>query len=205
MDRFLITQSLLSSWAYAFNCYESGTEEALASFVQTLKREPVTQTPAMLDGIAFENEVYAAASGAPRNPHPKWESGIQKVANIIRGAQFQVKAKREIQVAGMSFLVYGIMDALHAGVISDVKYKAKSFGSLDLAGDYLDSAQHPAYFYIEPGAYLFQYLVSDGDDLYVEQYTREETRPIEDIIGEFIPSIKSMGLFDVFTENWKAL
>lgn len=205
MDRFLITQSLLSAWAYVFDCYESETEEALASFVQALKREPEEQTATMLDGIAFENEVYAAASGAPRNPHPKWESGIQKVANVIRGAQFQVKAKREIQVAGMSFLVYGIMDALKAGVISDVKYKDKGFGSLDLAGDYLDSAQHPAYFYIEPGAYLFQYLVSDGDDLYVEQYTREQTRHISDIIGEFIPSIKSMGLFDLYAERWKAL
>lgn len=205
MDRLLITQSLLSSWAYAFGCDEDRAEEALASFVQTLKREPMTQTPAMLDGIAFENEVYAAAAGVPRNPHPKWESGIQKVADIIRGAQFQVKAKRDIEVDGIPFLVYGIMDALKAGVISDVKYKAKSFGSLDLAGDYLDSAQHPAYFYIEPGAYLFQYLVSDGDDLYVEQYTREQTRPIEGIISEFIPSIKSMGLFDLYAERWKAL
>ena len=95
MDRFLITQSLLSAWAYVFDCYESETEEALASFVQALKREPEEQTATMLDGIAFENEVYAAASGAPRNPHPKWESGIQKVANVIRGAQFQVKAKRK--------------------------------------------------------------------------------------------------------------
>ena len=202
MARYLMTQSLLSSWAYAFDCSESNAEEAKEAFIRSLKREPSETNQAMLDGQAFEREVYAAAAGAKRDPHPKWENGIQKVATIIQGAPVQVKASREIEVCGFTFLVYGILDALKAGVIYDVKYKVKSFGSLDLAGYYLDSAQHPAYLYIVPEAREFQYLVSDGEDLYVERYTRQEARHIGDILGEFIPSITDMGLLDCFKENW---
>lgn len=204
MERYLITQTLLSSWAYVFNCWEGTEEDAMSDFLRTLKREPTEPTDAMLEGIEFENEVYAAASGKKREPHAKWESGIQLVATFLRGAQTQVKAQRDIRVHGMDFLVYGILDGLRAGVIFDVKKKSKGFGSLELAGGYLESAQHPAYFYIVPEAYEFQYLVSDGQDLYVEKYRPEECRPISEIIEEFIVSIEAMGLLPLYKEKWAA-
>lgn len=204
MERYLITQTLLSSWAYVFNCWEGTEEDAMSDFLRTLKREPSEPTDAMLEGIEFENEVYAAASGKKREPHAKWESGIQLVATFLRGAQTQVKAQRDIRVHGMDFLVYGILDGLRAGVIFDVKKKSKGFGSLELAGGYLESAQHPAYFYIVPEAYEFQYLVSDGQDLYVEKYRPEECRPISEIIEEFIISIEAMGLLPLYKEKWAA-
>jgi hypothetical protein len=204
MERYLITQTLLSSWAYVFNCWEGTEEDAMSDFLRTLKREPSEPTDAMLEGIEFENEVYAAASEKKREPHTKWESGIQLVATFLRGAQTQVKAQRDIRVHGMDFLVYGILDGLRAGVIFDVKKKSKGFGSLELAGGYLESAQHPAYFYIVPEAYEFQYLVSDGQDLYVEKYRPEECRPISEIIEEFIISIEAMGLLPLYKEKWAA-
>ena len=34
MARYLITQSLLSSWNYTFNCFEGYEEEAQAEFLQ---------------------------------------------------------------------------------------------------------------------------------------------------------------------------
>lgn len=202
--RYLLTQSLLSSWAYTFDCREESHDEAMESFIATLKREKGETTPAMQNGLDFEREVYAEAAGLSRQPHKKWENGIQKVAAIITGAQTQVKASRELETSGMTFLVYGILDALKAGIIYDVKFKNKGFGSLDLAGSYLDSAQHPAYFYIVPEATEFQYLVSDGEDLYIERYTPEGARPLASILDEFIPSIKSMGLFDLYKEHWRA-
>lgn len=204
MERYLITQTLLSSWAYVFNCRDECAEDAMADFLRTLNREKTEATEAMLDGIAFENEVYKAASGIARQPHEKWERGIQAVATALRGAQTQVKAQRDMDAHGMKFLVYGILDGLRAGVIFDVKKKSKSFGSLDLAGDYLDSAQHPAYFYIVPEAYEFRYLVSDGQDLYVETYRPEECRPFPDIVDEFITSIESLGLLSLYKEKWAA-
>ena len=121
-----------------------------------------------------------------------------------KGAPSQIRVQREIEVLGYTFLLYGVLDSLQAGVIFDVKYKSKSFGSLDLAGSYLDSPQHPAYLYLVPEAHEFQYLVSDGTDLYREVYPREETRSITDIISEFITSIEAMGLLDIYLEKWVA-
>lgn len=204
MARYLVTQTLLSSWAYVYNCWDGLEDDAMADFMRILNREPVAPTDAMREGIDFENEVYKAAAGMARQPHAKWEDGIQAVATILRGAQTQVKAQRDINVHGMDFLIYGILDGLKAGVIYDVKKKSKSFGSLELAGGYFDSAQHPAYFYIVPEAYEFQYLVSDGQDLYIEKYRPEACRPISEIIEEFIVSIEAMGLLPLYKQKWAA-
>lgn len=202
---YLITQSLLSSWNYLMSCREECKDDAYADFLNTLNRVPKETTPEMQNGIDFENEVYKAAAGAPRAAHSKWEAGIHAVATLLKGAPVQVKASRELSVAGMDFLVYGIMDALKAGVIYDVKFSNKGFGSADLAGKYLDSPQHPAYFYIEPGAREFQYLVSDGTDLYIETYTPANSKPFAEIVEEFITSIASMHLLDVYKAKWAAL
>lgn len=199
---YRITKSLLASWGYMFSCYEDGQEDAKAEFLKALNREPATVSEAMADGIAFENEVYRAAAGIARPPHPKWENGIQSVAAIIKGAPVQIHVQRELKVCGMDFLVYGVLDAMKAGIIYDVKYLSKSFGSADLAGKYLDNPQHPAYLYMVPEAYRFEYLVSDGNDLYKEVYDRSNTPFIGDLIAEFIQSIKAMGLLDLYKEKW---
>lgn len=204
MQRYLITQSLLSAWAYTFDCYEGCEESAQEDFLRVLRREKGEQTEAMLNGISFENAVYATANGKLNPTGHKWEVGIRQVADIIKGAPVQVKAQSEITVDGIDFLVYGILDALKAGTIYDVKFKNKSFGSLDLAGDYLNSPQHPAYFYIVPEASEFKYLVSDGFDIYIETYRREDTAFIGDIIREFIESITIMDLLDLYKEKWQA-
>lgn len=205
MERYLITQSLLSSWAYIFNCRDGQEEDAIAEFMRSLNREKTEPTEAILDGIAFEKEVYKEASGINRSPHKKWEQGIQKVASYVRGAQYQVRVSRDLTIGNMTFLCYGILDCLQAGIISDVKYKIKGFGSLELAGYYLDSPQHPMYFYLVPEAYEFQYLVSDGQDVYKEVYRPAECRDIRSIISEFIQSITEMGLLPLYKEKWLAL
>lgn len=204
MARYLITQSLLSAWNYMYDCFEGCEEDAMASFLSTLRREEGEQTDAMKNGIEFENAVYAEASGQLRPPHAKWERGIREVAALLKGAQFQVRVQREIQIAGMTFLVYGVLDALRAGTIFDVKFKSKPFGSLDLAGDYLDSPQHPFYFYLVPEAMEFLYLVSDGADLYIERYTPEETQSAESLITSFVDFLNSSGLMAEYKEHWRA-
>ena len=135
---YLITQSLISSWSYAHDCREGCEEDAFSDFMNALNRVPKETTPEMQNGIDFENEVYAEASGVRRAPHPKWESGIQTVAKVIRGGQFQVREQRLLTVCGKELLVYGVLDALKAGEIYDVKFSNKSFGSAEFAGKYLD-------------------------------------------------------------------
>lgn len=205
MEKYLITQSLLSAWNYMFDCHEGLEEEAKEEFLQALDRQKKEATTAMLNGLAFEDEVYAQAHGLPREPHDQWERGIRKVAAIIGAAPVQVKAKREIEVCGMTFLVYGILDALRAGIIYDVKFRNKSLGSEDIYGKYLGSAQHPAYFYIVPEATEFHYLVSDGEDVYEEVYTRDNARFIGDIIKDFVNSLEGMGLLERYKQHWVTL
>lgn len=204
MERYLITQSLLSSWLYVHSCWEGCEDDAMADFLSTLRREPKPETEAMADGKAFEDDVYRIAAGQLHADNSKWEYGAQAIASFIRGSQFQVKASRELNTCGMTFLVFGILDALRAGTIFDVKYKVKSFGSLDLAGSYLDSPQHPFYFYIVPEAKEFCYLVSDGSDLYMERYTPDETQTAESLITEFIQFLISANLLDEYKKYWIA-
>lgn len=202
MARYLITKTLIESWNYLHSCYEGCEEDAMADFLKTLNREPVEDNEAMANGREFENEVYKEASGIARIPHPKWENGIKRVATVINGAQTQVKAYNELTVAGTDLLVYGVLDALKAGTIYDVKFINKSFGSAELAGKYLDCSQHPAYFYIVPEAQKFVYLVSDGEDLYTETYTPHNTRPFAEIAKEFIESLEAMNLLETYKEKW---
>ena len=202
--RYLITQSLLSSWSRVFDATDSSYEDALADFSAVLQREPREKTRQMEDGIAFETEVYAEAAGVPRLPHPRWEPGIRAVAKVIQGAPVQVKASRELHLPGATFLVSGSLDALKAGTIYDVKFTSSSLASRSVAGKYLCSVQHPTYFFVVPEATEFKYLVSDGSDLYVESYPRDDCEPLEDIILRFLQSIQRIGLIETYREKWKA-
>lgn len=204
MERYLLTQSLLGSWGYLFDCYEGSEEDAKASFLSTLKREKVEPNDAMQAGIDFERAVYLYAATGKREYRPEWQHGVEQVAAPLRGAQVQVRVSRELELDGMTFLVYGILDALKAGTIFDVKFKTKRFKDLELAGNYLDSPQHPTYFYLIPEAREFIYLVSDGEDLYTERYTPDQTRSLESIVREFISDLRGMGLLELYKEKWLA-
>ena len=88
-NKFLLTQSLLSSWQYAIK--GGGMDE----FLSTLRREKKPQSKAMLDGIRFENMVHAVSEGAEIGPEqelslihifsciPELYSIISKMRNFI--------------------------------------------------------------------------------------------------------------------------
>ena len=202
----LITQSLLSSWLYTYNCAEGYEEDADADFLRTLRREPMEEpSEAITNGIAFENGVYALV----KNPnditvYPAWKQASSRIADIIRGGQIQVKVQRDIEVDGELYLLYGICDAVKAGIIYDVKYSSKGFGSAEMAGKYLESPQHPAYLYCLPDALKFVYLCSDGNELYTEAYTRRQTPFIGDTIRNFRREIRLRGLEEIYLEKWGA-
>ena len=204
--RMLITQSLLSSWLYTFNCMEGYEEEAEADFLRTLRREPMEEpTEAIQNGIAFENSVYAlAANPQDITVFPGWKAVAGRIADIIRGGQIQVKVQRDIVVDGETYLLYGMCDAVKAGTIYDVKYSSKGFGSAEMAGKYLESPQHPAYLYCLPEAWRFVYLCSDGEGLYTEEYTRARTPDISDFIRHFRNDIRLRGLEEIYLEKWRA-
>lgn len=198
-----ITQTLIGSWQYMFECREECQEEAREDFLKTLNREPKEPSEAMQKGLEFESIAYQIARGIDGDYNPAMVEGAKLVADIIKGAQIQVPAKRQIDVYGMELLVTGVLDALRAGTIFDVKFSSKSFGSTELAGKYLNSPQHPTYFYLVPEARDFVYTVSDGVDLYMERYTPKMSKPFAEICTEFLKSIDEMGLMPVFLEKWE--
>lgn len=229
MPRYEITQTLISSWNYVYNCWEGSEDSAMESFLTALRGEKEELTEDQMqniqNGLDFEKLVTDIATGkfVPEfedrgtvNPssygdgevmgydkYPKWYRGAREIAEIVKGAQFQVRIHKPITVNGIDFEIHGVLDALREGTIFDIKFKNKSFGSLDLAGDWLDSPQHPFYFYLVPEARKFLYLVSDGTDLYIEQYFPEESRSAEEIISEFANFLESAGLMEIYKANWQ--
>lgn len=205
MARYLITHSLLSSWLYAIkdDPREDATTERdkYAEFMNALNRLPSPPNKAMQDGIDFENLV-TQISDSPSlferyAEKPRWYDAAREIAGIVRGGQFQFKARKPVNVGGMEFVLFGKLDVLKAGSIYDIKF-SKSYDR----GKYYGSTQHPMYLELVPEALDFTYLVSNGTDIWSETYTREETRSIFPIIADFTDWLRYQSLFPVYAEKW---
>ena len=223
MARFLITHSLLSSWLHAIkeDPYEDATTERdnYAEFLDVLNRVQTPPTEAMQNGNEFEKLVTDIATGrfVPEfetdgtvnrktgevmgyDKYPRWYDAAAKVANIVSGGQFQLKAKQYITVNGIDFLMYGRLDVLKAGTIYDIKF-TKNYDR----GKYFGSTQHPLYLNLIHEVGRFTYLISNGTDVWTETYTREETRSIYPVISDFTDWIRDQGLFPIYAEKWEAM
>lgn len=202
MARYLMTHSLLSSWLYVMkeNPYEDMTtdKDPMEEFMRVLRREPTPTNEAMQKGIRFEKLVTDIVNGVG-DATDRWYEAAQKIASIINGGRIQFRAKREIQVNGMTLLLYGRLDALKAGVVYDIKFSSKYE-----RGKFIVSTQHPTYMEIVPEAMRFEYLVSNGTDVWTERYAREDTPDIRPIISDFIDWLTAMGLMDIYKEKWLA-
>lgn len=205
-DRYLMTHSLLSSWLYAMKSspYEDATTERdpYAEFLQVLRREPTPTTEAMQNGIDFEDLVTAIvnndAEGMKRNS--KWFDAAYEVAQYVSGGVLQYRARKIIEVAGMTFVLYGRLDAMKAGTIFDIKF-TKNYD----VGKYFDSTQHPTYMEIVPEADNFMYLASNGTSVWKENYRRDETADITETISDFIDWLMVNDLLDTYKKHWVAL
>lgn len=203
MSRYLMTHSLLSSWLYAMkeNPFEDATSDhdSYAEFLKTLNRQPTPTTEAMQKGIEFEDLVTDIVNECGDTQH-QWYDAAAKVAGIVRGGVLQYKSSREIQVGGFTILLHGRLDCLKAGKISDIKFSAGYE-----RGKYIDSTQHPTYFELIPEANEFDYLISNGSEIWTESYRREETTSIIPTIDGFLLWLCNVGLLDTYKKNWVAL
>lgn len=203
MTRCMITHSLLSSWLYAIadDPYEDAEtgRDRYAEFLDVLNRVRREPTQAMLDGINFESMVTDIAEDARTDPEHRWFGAAEKIAGVVRGGQFQCKAKKTVIVAGQPFLLYGRLDVLKAGTIYDIKF-SRSYDR----GKYFSSTQHPMYMELIPEAQEFTYLISNGSEVWSETYSRGETRSIFPVIADFTGWLRAQGLFPVYAEKWAA-
>ena len=201
MDRCLITHSLLSAWLYALksNPYEDATTERdpMKEFMTVLRREPTPPTEAMMNGRQFEYLVTAIINGRA-DPNDQWYAAAEEIARRCAGGTLQLVAKKNAEVSGIPLLLYGRLDVLKAGMITDIKF-TKSYD----VGKYFDSTQHPMYFEIVPEAKSFTYLASNGSAVWPETYRRDETRSIFPIISDFFDWLRATDLMGLYQEKWK--
>ena len=196
--RFLITQSLLSSWLWALKL-DNGYED----FIKTLRREPIQPNKAMLDGIRFENCLNAVLNGAEIEPTHEWYKPIMELYPTLYGAQQQASPSKNMTISGIEFVLYGKLDYLKAGIIYDTKYSPR-YPSKGNANNYIDSPQHPMYFALVPEAREFQYKICDGKYIYTETYRPDEVGPIERTIGHFMGFLDRRNLVETYCENWRS-
>ena len=192
-SKYLLTQSLLSSYKYYLI---NGDKE---EFLRVLNREKGETSKAMLDGIEFEDTVWKAANGWEIPADHKWHDCVYETASIIKDGVYQAKISRDLEVGGITYVIYGIFDFLKAGVIYDTKF-SKTYR----VGKYLDSPQHPFYFFLCPEAYQFTYLISDGKFVYKESYTPTDDNAILRWIRGFANFLDKQGLTEVYQEKWKS-
>lgn len=192
--KLLITQSLLSSWLWSYKL-ENGYDD----FLKTLRREPIQQTKAMLEGIRFENCLNAVLNGAEIEPTHEWYKPIMELYPTLYGSQQQAAPSCEMVIDEVRFLLYGKLDFLKAGIIYDTKY-SKTYS----VGKYLDSPQHPFYFALVPEAREFQYKICDGKYIYTETYYPDEVEPIERTIKHFMDFLDKQCLVDIYCDNWRS-
>lgn len=209
--KYLITQSLLSSWLYLFNCTEDNSEQAREDFLASLRRETSEPSEEMLRGISFEDAVNAYLNGDEEAPeaHAKQYSKrggeseeaecVRKVAKIMRGGTYQLTAYKDKRIAGIDFVLMAKCDWVKAGVIYDCK-RVTHYEP----GKYYENAQHPMYMEVIDSAYAFKYIVCDGSDVYTtDEYTRADIpQPIEQIITQFVQYLKSENLLETYFRYW---
>ena len=200
-ETYLITPSLLNSWAYIWESANSvkesendtisledkkseAQEKAMQDFLKTLNRIPSEPNEYMLAGIEFEKECY---------------EGKTCISPIIQGGCYQIVGKKNVTIDGMNFLMYGRLDVLKGGTIYDIKRIWKY--SLQ---KYKWSTQHGFYLDLFSRANKFEYLAYDGNKLHREVYYRDECKPTTEVIKEFIQWLKENDLLDVYKEKWKS-
>ena len=193
MPKVRITQSLLSSWEWSFK-KDDGYEE----FLKALKRERTPPTKSMLDGIAFENVLNSVLRGEHIPEDHEWYKVITEMARELDGSQQQVTIFRDINVSGQPFLLHGVLDYLHAGIIYDCKFSKR----YEL-NKYLTSPQTPMYLELVPEARLFEYIISDGKWVYREKYPREIVPSILDTINQFYKYLLQRNLWEIYEQYWR--
>lgn len=208
--RYLMTQSLLSSWLYQYSDFSKYKEKedeyrqkAHDEFILTLKRVRTPTTEAQQNGIDFEDLAVKLsrldmAEREQYNGH-KWFSAACRVADEITGGQFQVALHKEVTVDDVELLLYGRLDCLVAGKVKDIKYTGKY-----VAGKFFGGVQHPMYLELVPEAGSFVYLVSDGRKVWSEEYRRGEYESIYDSIHKFLQFLTLTGLDKLYFEHWKS-
>lgn len=203
MSKYLITPSLLSSYAYYIQDEFKSPADSRADFLKTLSREKFEPNEAMQKGIDFEDNIRAVVFDGMHDKgqiidasHP-----IEHIANIVVGGLWQQSVKKEIKVGNQEFLLYGRTDVIKRDTVYDIKFTS----NYEL-GKFLDSSQHLIYLYCS-GLPNFSYLISDGKDWWREDYVNDgnvENR-IKSMISDFLGYLENdKEAKEMFLTKWES-
>lgn len=173
----LITSSLINSVDWVRNCPRNYKEKAFQSLKNTLGRAKWDPTPAIEQGIKFEDTVYRILGEGKEND-VKCSKEFRMFLDECKGGYFQSKAKYNLTVDGVDYFLYGKLDVEHTkmnrpphGHIIDIKTTGKWSGP----AKYLDTYQHKIYC-LAKKIPTFTYLVAVWQQ---EEYKIKEVHKVE--------------------------
>lgn len=203
MRRFLITPSLHSDWRF-YNLLESKEKQ---DFLDVLTKKPREQSEAMLNGIAFEDNVKAFSEDrvtwdalVDKHRFP-YANCVRDIAGIVQGGLWQEKVYIDLRIHGIDFLLYGKADVIKRNWVYDIKFTS----TYDI-GKFVESIQHDTYLF-GSGLPLFKYLITDGKSWWAEDYALQANTE-ERLRGELASMID--GIYSdadfrkAYDENWGA-
>jgi hypothetical protein len=188
MSKYLITPTLINAYQYYINDEFKSPTDSRAEFLKTLSKEKFKPSEAMQKGIDFEDKVqflttditvddlrhfYKEKVGETVINHKltiedaiNWLKQQPEflISQVVENGLWQQTCKKDLKVGNKEFLLYGKMDVIKRDTIYDIKFT----DNYEL-GKFLDSSQHLIYLYCT-GLPKFQYLISDGEDYWIEDY-----------------------------------
>ena len=197
-NKYLITPSLYNSYTYYtqtnFEMYGEKADEieakALQDFKDTLNKVSKPTNEILQRGINFENAVKAITDGFDVK-----EENASDVAEIVKGGIWQVTLSKTIG----DYVLYGKADVIKANYIYDIK-RVTTYD----CPKYEQSIQHLLYLECAD-IENFEYLISDGKNLYKEYYHKDENNQEKLLarINCMVNFIRSNPEFNqAFEANW---
>ena len=191
-----ITATLINSWLFYIKSREEYEQQAKQDFFNCLNKVKTEPTEAMQRGIDFENKIRLCDE---QDLYSRTDNTVNEITDYIKGGLWQETVTKHMDIDGLNVLIYGKADVIKMDTIYDIK----RVSTYDI-GKYTHSSQHLFYLYCT-GLPVFKYLVSDGNNVFVETYTAGEGTPklVKSVITEFFNWLKRAELFDTYLENWK--
>jgi len=213
MTKYLITPTLINSFEYYINDEFKSPADSRADFLKTLSREKFEPTEAMQKGIDFENKIFEldkmlkadwddlAINCIFSQETEEYKDCLKNIATIVKNGLWQQTCKKDLHIGNKEFLLYGKMDVVKRDTVYDIKFTSK----YEL-GKFLDSAQHLIYLYCT-GLPKFQYLISDGEDFWIEDYYNHANieNEIKSKINDFLGYLENdKEAKEMFETKWGA-
>lgn len=194
----LITPSLLNSWLYYMDSPVEYEETARQSFLDALNKVKYPQTEAQLAGIKFEEHVRGIRDWG-EDEDPYYVEAVLEARDIVKNGVWGMSCKRQIDVDGESYLLYGRPDVVRGPTGFDIKLTGHySYGK------YSRNTQHSCYMYCLDALWDFQYVVFDGLRIHIEHYVRDDCIDVVSLITDFSGWLKSQRIYATYREKWRA-